>query len=346
MDGAAIGSNWMPRKKNLSGLALDNNSARLRKKALMVCGQSVTPMVKVQDLGVFIDQELTRVQETRQWSFMWSILYVAACTNSANFAASSSRWPSTAGAHLLQHLLLVASTTAMVSYTVSQKEKLSNFLNAAARLVVGTGKFSHVTTILHNVLHCLPVQHWISYKIAILARDYIHGIGPAYFDDICIRWLQPLDEPTCVQQHVAIFWSLKRRTKLGKTEFPYICTDGVELTSIFAQTFSYKPQTFSEKNWRHHVRNSLPDDLRNPELSIGSFRNILKTLFFPNLMHHTSWFSCTFIIFSFSWFNFIHSLPCVQMGYFISKCVRNVLIDWLIDWRAYAPASENLHGNL
>ena len=30
----------------------------------------------------------------------------------------------------------------------------------------------------------LPVQHRISYKIVILARDYIHGIGPAYFGDV------------------------------------------------------------------------------------------------------------------------------------------------------------------
>ena len=55
----------------------------------------------------------------------------------------------------------------------------------AARLVVGTGKFSHVTPILRDVLHWLPVQHRISYKIAILARDCIHGIGPAYFGDVC-----------------------------------------------------------------------------------------------------------------------------------------------------------------
>ena len=69
-----------------------------------------------------------------------------------------------------------------VLYTVS---RLQMVLNAAARLVVGTGKFSHVTPILRDVLHWLPVQHRISYKIAVLARDCIHGIGPAYFGDAC-----------------------------------------------------------------------------------------------------------------------------------------------------------------
>ena len=74
-----------------------------------------------------------------------------------------------------------------VLYGVMEGEvqRLQMILNAAARLVVGMGKFSHVTLILLDVLHWLPVQHQISYKITILARDCIHGIGPAYFGDIC-----------------------------------------------------------------------------------------------------------------------------------------------------------------
>ena len=64
-------------------------------------------------------------------------------------------------------------------------QRLQMTLNAAARLVVGTGKFSHVTT-SHHFLHWLLVQHRISYKIAILARYCIHGIYPAYFGDVCV----------------------------------------------------------------------------------------------------------------------------------------------------------------
>ena len=35
--------------------------------------------------------------------------------------------------------------------------------------------------------------------------------------------------------------------KIGRTEFPYIHTDGVELAPWFAQAFCYKPRTFSER---------------------------------------------------------------------------------------------------
>ena len=115
-------------------------------------------------------------------------------------------------------------------------------LNAAARPVVGTGKFSHVTPILRDVLHWLPVQHRISYKIAILARDCIHGIGPAYFGDVCA--------PVTAAPGRTNLRSATRGDLLiprTQTEFPYIRTDGVELTPWFAQAFCYKPRTFSER---------------------------------------------------------------------------------------------------
>ena len=74
-----------------------------------------------------------------------------------------------------------------------------------------------------RLLHWLPVQRRISYKIAILARDFIHGIGPTYFGDVCA--------PVTANS----------------------CTDGVELTSIFAQTFCYKPRTFPKRTENIHV---------------------------------------------------------------------------------------------
>jgi len=39
-------------------------------------------------------------------------------------------------------------------------------LNAAARFVVGAGKFQHITPVLRDVLHWLPVRQRILYKVA------------------------------------------------------------------------------------------------------------------------------------------------------------------------------------
>ena len=58
-------------------------------------------------------------------------------------------------------------------------------MNAAARLVTGTGKYEHITPVLRDVLHWLPVSQRIIFKIAVLAFNCIRGTGPAYFHDVC-----------------------------------------------------------------------------------------------------------------------------------------------------------------
>jgi len=59
-------------------------------------------------------------------------------------------------------------------------------LNAAARLVVGTGKFDHVTPVLRDVLHWLCVPQRIQFKVALTAFDCVRGSSQAYFRDVCI----------------------------------------------------------------------------------------------------------------------------------------------------------------
>ena len=64
--------------------------------------------------------------------------------------------------------------------------RLQMFLNAAARLVVGAGKFHHIIPVLHDVLHWLSVRQRILYKVAVTAFDCVRGTGPAYFMDVCV----------------------------------------------------------------------------------------------------------------------------------------------------------------
>ena len=45
-------------------------------------------------------------------------------------------------------------------------------LNAAARLVVGLGKYEHITPVLRDVLHWLPVPQRIQFKIAALTFNF------------------------------------------------------------------------------------------------------------------------------------------------------------------------------
>ena len=58
-------------------------------------------------------------------------------------------------------------------------------MNTAARLVTDTGRYEHITPVLRNILHWLPVQERIICKIAVLAFNCIRDTGPVYFNDVC-----------------------------------------------------------------------------------------------------------------------------------------------------------------
>ena len=73
-----------------------------------------------------------------------------------------------------------------VSLQTSHPTAIQMALNAAARLVVGTGKYDHITPALRDVLHWLPVPRRTEFKIAVLAFDCVRGAGPAYFKDVCV----------------------------------------------------------------------------------------------------------------------------------------------------------------
>ena len=64
-----------------------------------------------------------------------------------------------------------------------QIAKLQRVQNAAARLILGIGKFSHITPALYE-LHWLPVSLRIDYKILLLTFKCIYGLAPTYLSDL------------------------------------------------------------------------------------------------------------------------------------------------------------------
>ena len=65
----------------------------------------------------------------------------------------------------------------------SQIAKLQRLQNAAARLVMNVGKYSHITPALRK-LHWLPVQMRIHFKMLILVFKAIHGFAPSYLYEL------------------------------------------------------------------------------------------------------------------------------------------------------------------
>ena len=65
----------------------------------------------------------------------------------------------------------------------SQIAKLQRIQNAAARLAMNIGKYSHVTPALYD-LHWLPVRARIHFKILVLTFKAIHRLAPPYISDL------------------------------------------------------------------------------------------------------------------------------------------------------------------
>src|SRR6218665_1093776 len=62
---------------------------------------------------------------------------------------------------------------------------LEYVLNAAARLLCNRRKYDHVTPLLRDVLHWVPVPLRIEFKICLLVYKSLHGAAPGYLCDYC-----------------------------------------------------------------------------------------------------------------------------------------------------------------
>ena len=129
--------------------------------------------------------------------------------------------------------------------------RLQSVQNAAARLVVGLGRREHITAVLQQ-LHWLPVRRRVQFKLATLVHRSLTGTAPAYLSmdckltsDTIPRSLRSSDYRTCEA----------RRTK----------------NNFGDRCFAAAGPT---------VWNSLPLQLRQPDISNERFRRLLKTFLF------------------------------------------------------------------
>ena len=66
----------------------------------------------------------------------------------------------------------------------AQIARLQRVQNAAARLILGIGKFSHITPALYELDWLLPISLRIDYKILLLTFKCISGLAPTYLSDL------------------------------------------------------------------------------------------------------------------------------------------------------------------
>ena len=128
-------------------------------------------------------------------------------------------------------------------------------MNSAARVITNTRKYdSGLLQLMHDKLHWLDVTDRIWFKLAVLMYRCLHGTAPPYLMDSCT-----LTAEVTGRQHL---WSATQRKLVVPCYW---------LNSFSRQSFSVAgPSTW----------NSLPDSLRDPELSLVTFERQLKTYIF------------------------------------------------------------------
>jgi len=128
--------------------------AKVTVSPLPVKDQPITSLDKVRDLSVITDGELSMDQHIR--------IVICGCFYQLRQLRSARRSLSIDA----RRTLAAAFVATRVDYcnavlyngeSTQVTRRLQMVLNAATRLVVGAGQFNHVTPVLRDVLHWLPV---------------------------------------------------------------------------------------------------------------------------------------------------------------------------------------------
>ena len=130
--------------------------------------------------------------------------------------------------------------------------RLQRVQNTLARVVLRRRKFDHITPALTE-LHWLPVQHRVTYKLATLAFRIITSNQPAYLRELLVDYKPP-------------------RT-LRSSDKHFLVENKTALV-------------IGSRGFRHSaaaIWNNLPDNIRDPNLSLDSFKCKLKTHLFKSL---------------------------------------------------------------
>jgi len=139
-------------------------------------------------------------------------------------------------------------------------DKLQRVLNAAERVITNTGKFDRgLTSILHDDLHWLDLPRPVLFKICVMVYKSLHGMALKYLAELC----RPISD-------------VQGRRHLRSAARGLLHTPRYYLSMYGRRAFSYAGLS----TW-----NSLPEQLRASDLSLNSFRHLLKTFLFTQTTH-------------------------------------------------------------
>ena len=153
----------------------------------------VTFSSTVRDLGVTLDQELTFRQHIN--------LLCRSCYYQLRQLRVISRSLTPTAASTLVHAFVVSRldycSALYDGLPAVRIGCLDRVLRTAARLIGRIPKFGRVSEYMRDVLHWLPIQQRITYRVSALVWRCLEGLGPQYLRELCcptsgIQWRSAL----------------------------------------------------------------------------------------------------------------------------------------------------------
>ena len=135
--------------------------------------------------------------------------------------------------------------------------RLDGVMRAAARLVLQLQYRDHVTTLIRDRLHWLDAASRITYKLCVLVFCCRNGLAPRYLVEHCIP--------------VA---TIPGRSNLRSAAAGELCIPRCLTATLGPRAFAVS----GPSSW-----NSLPSDLREPGISLATFKKLLKTVLFRQM---------------------------------------------------------------
>jgi hypothetical protein len=216
----------------------------------MPSGLVIHPTTVARDLGVILDSQLTMDEHVEKTvtTCMLQLRQLRSLRKSLSFDAAS----------ILVHAFISSRLDYCnaILYGISDAalHKLQFIQNSAARLISGRRYYDHITPVLRDQLHWLPVRQRIMYKVAFLVHKCLNGSAPSYLREL-------LTLTSTLPQHQRL---------RSAAHHDLHCNDQHALR-LGSRSFKFSGPT---------VWNSLPVALRDPTMSTVRFKSLLKTHMF------------------------------------------------------------------
>ena len=249
-----LGSNKLKMNPDKTQLIWLGTWQQLAKIAIMPSilhdGTVITSSKQVRSLDVILDNELTMTAHVSSVvrACFYQLRQIRCMRSSLTDTAATTLVHALISSKLDYCNSLLYGTTAAVS------RQLQAVLNASARIITGRRRYDHITLVLHDELHWLPIQHRIKYKIALLTFKCLHGISLIFLRDYC----------TSLASNEG--YRALRSVTYGDIAHPR------------TRTRRIGPRSF--RSAAPAIWNSLPASLKNSLLTLEQFKNVLKSHLF------------------------------------------------------------------